>query len=192
MHPITRKDYSIILTGITIFMVLSLGLGISSGNLLVIGVIMISALGITVFVYRQICEVMTDALSDEISGKAARAAIGLTVIITSLIFASALTFYFTGGWGTGYGYRDNGPMIISFSQYYPSGHEIYLGRVQIRDPENITGDELFSLEQMFLNGARVREAPLFFGLACGSITVLLAGFYAIFTFYFGREYEVET
>ena len=190
MKQIRRKDYFLILIGISVILTLALGFGIMSGNLLVIGIIVISAILVTFIVYRQVGDVMTDALSDEISGRAARTSLGLTIVITSLIFAAALTFYFSGGWGTGMGIHDDGTMTIRFSQFYPPGNEIFSESVKISDPKNITGDELFSLEQIFLKGARVREGPLYFGVACGFVTIILAGFYAIFTLYYGREFEV--
>jgi len=189
MKQIRKKDYYLILIMISVILTLALGFGIVSGNLLVIGIIITSAILFTCIVYRQIGEVMTDALSEEISGKAARTSLGLTIVITSLIFAAALTFYFSGGWGTGANTFDDGTMMIRFHQFYPAGHEIYSEDVRISDPRNITGDEIFSLEQIFLKGARVREGPLYFGVACGFITILLAGFYAIFTRYYGRKFE---
>lgn len=190
MKLIRREDYLMILCGIMILLILALGWGIVTGNLLFVSMIVIAAVLITAMTYRQIGDVMTDGLSDEISGKAARTSVGLTILITSLVFAAALTFYFSGGWGTGLGQGDDGTMTISFSQYYPHGQEIFSERVKIADSQNITGDELSNIEQMFLKGARVREAPLFFGVACGSVTILLAGFYALFTLYYGRKFEV--
>ena len=189
MRQIRRTEFYIVLAGIIVVLILALGFVITTGNLLLIGILVISAILITSMIYRQIGDVMTDALSDEISGRAARTSLELTIIVTSLIFAAALTFYFSGGWGTGVGLNDNGTMNISFSQYYPSGHDIFSESTKIADPKNITNDELFYLEQMFMKGTRVREAPLFFGVACGSITILLAGFYAIFTWYYGRKFE---
>ncbi|WP_181391767.1 DUF2178 domain-containing protein [Methanospirillum lacunae] len=189
MKQIRRRDYNLILTGISVALILVLGFGIVSGNPLLITMIVVSAILAVSVAYRQIGEVMTDALSDEISGRAARTSLGLTIIITSVIFAAALTFYFSGGWGTGMGTRDDGMISIGFSQFYPPGNEIFSEKVQISDPQNITSDELFSLEQMFMKGVRVREAPLFFGVGCGSVTILLAGFFAIFSRHYGRKFE---
>ncbi|MDD1727546.1 MAG: DUF2178 domain-containing protein, partial [Methanospirillum sp.] len=108
MRQIRRSEFYITLAGIIGVLILALGFGITTGNLLLIGILVISAILITSMIYRQIGEVMTDALSDEISGRAARTSLELTIIVTSLVFAAALTFYFSGGWGTGVGLNDSG------------------------------------------------------------------------------------
>ncbi|PKL59247.1 MAG: hypothetical protein CVV33_08820 [Methanomicrobiales archaeon HGW-Methanomicrobiales-4] len=190
MRSIRRTENFIALAVIIIILILALGFGISTGNLLFIGILVITTILGTILIYRQIGEVMTDALSDEISGRAAKTAIVLTIIITSLVFASALTFYFTGGWGTGVGVKDNGTMTIRFHQFFPHGHEIFSDSVQIADPTDLTDKDLWALENLFREGIRVRDGPLYFGLACGSITILLAGFYTLFTLYYGRKFEV--
>jgi len=190
MRLIRRKEYFIALAGIIAILILALGYGIVTGNLPLIGILVISAILVTSIVYRQIGEVMTDALSDEISGRAAKTAMVLTIIITSLIFAATLTFSFSGGWGTGAGVNDNGTLTIRFHQFFPHGHEIYSDSVQIADPTDLTNEDLWALENLFREGDRVRDGPLYFGLACGFITILLAGFYAISTLYYGRKFEV--
>ncbi|NLV26182.1 MAG: DUF2178 domain-containing protein [Methanomicrobiales archaeon] len=194
MAGINRMTYYLCLAGICLGIILGLGLGIAMGSLLVITlVVIIAMIGAYVF-HRRINEVMTDDLSEAISGKAAIRTLEILTVLGAILFASTMMLYWGTGGGLGSGIHtfDNGSATIHFSVWYPDFHPVYDERVFIQEMNNISGDELFSLERLFGLGYRVRDGPMFMGLAFGIMTILTAGLFAAFSYYYNKKMDPET
>jgi uncharacterized membrane protein len=194
MTGISRMTYYLCLAGICLGIILGLGLGLAIGSLLVITlVVIIAIIGAFVF-HRRINEVMTDGLSEEISGKAAIRTLEILTVLGAIVFASTMMLYWGtgGGLGSGIGSLENGSATFHFTVWYPDFHPVYDERVFIQDMNNISGDELFSLERLFGLGYRVRDGPMFMGLAFGIMTILIAGLFAAFSFFYNKKMEPGT
>ncbi|NLV26179.1 MAG: DUF2178 domain-containing protein [Methanomicrobiales archaeon] len=193
MAGINRMTYYLCLAGICLSIILGLGLGIAMGNLLIITFVVIFAIiGAFVF-HRRINEVMTDDLSEAISGKAAIRTLEIIIVLGAILFATTFMFYFgNSGLGSGIGIYDNGSARIGFMVFYPHGNPVYDDNVFIQDMNYISGDELFSLERLFGLGYRVRDGPMFMGLAFGIMTILIAGLFVAFSFYYYKKMEPGT
>lgn len=186
---LTRQTYLLILPVICIVLILALGFGLIEGNPVLIGVIILLAVFMAWLVHRQVGEVMQDGLSDCISGKAAVRTLEITIIIAAILFASSMTYYFNSGWGSAMSSDDDGSASFLYINSFPHGKSIYEQRVIIADIGNMTGTDLYAIERLFGEGYRFRDAPFIFGLAFGCVTVLLAGFYLAFSYYYDQRFE---
>jgi len=184
-----KQTYHGCLAVILVAMVVALGFGMTMGNLFVPVIIVVCAVGAIWLCHRRVTDVMTDDLSVTISGKAALKALEVTVIVAAIVFAIATGFYFNGSRGIGMHGFDNGSVLIHANQVYSGGQIVYDKYYFIADPANISMDDVLSLNQMFTNSNRVREFPLAFGVALGSVVVLLVGLYAAFSYYYTKKYE---
>jgi uncharacterized membrane protein len=184
-----KQTYYGCLAVILVAMVVALGFGMTLGNLFVPVIIVVCAVGAIWLCHRRVTDVMTDDLSVTISGKAALKALEVTVIIAAIVFAITTGFYFNGSRGIGMHGFDNGSVLIHANQVYSGGQIVYDKYYFIADPANISMDDVLSLNQMFTNSNRVREFPLAFGVALGSVVVLLVGLYAAFSYYYTKKYE---
>lgn len=194
MSGINKMTYYLCLLGICLGIILGLGLGLAMGNMLIIIFVVIIAIIATYAFYRRINEVMTDDLSVIISGKAAIRTLEIITVLGAILFASTMMLYWGtgGGLGTGIGTENNGSATIHFMVWYPNFNPIYDEHVFIQNMNNISGDELFSLERLFGLGYRVRDGPMFMGLAFGIITILITGLFVAFSFYYNKKMEPET
>jgi uncharacterized membrane protein len=184
-----KQTYYGCLAGILVAMVVALGVGMTTGNMFIPVIIVVCAVGAIWLCHRRVTDVMTDDLSVTISGKAALKALEVTVVIAAIVFAITTGFYFNGSRGIGmYGF-DNGSVLIHANQVYSGGQIIYDKSYFIADPANLSMDDVLSLNQMFTNSNSVREFPLAFGVALGSVVVLLVGLYATFSYYYTKKYE---
>jgi uncharacterized membrane protein len=174
---------------ILIAMVAALGIGMTSGNVFVPVIIIVCAVGAIWLCHRRVTDVMTDDLSVTISGKAALKALEVTVIIAAIVFAITTGFYFSGSRGIGMHGFDNGSVLVHANQVYSGGQIVYDKSCFIADPANLSMDDVLSLNTMLTDSNRVREFPLAFGVALGSVVVLLVGLYAAFSYYYTKKYE---
>lgn len=184
-----KQTYYGCLAGILIALVVGLGFGITMGNLFIPIIVIAGAVGAIWLCHRRVTDVMTDDLESAISGKAALKALEVTVIIAAVGFAVGMGFYFSGGWGNGMHGFTNGSVLVGATQFYPSGHIIYDENYLIADPANLTIDDIVALDRMSANFHRVKDFPLAFGVALGSVVVLLVGLYAAFSYYYTKKYE---
>ncbi|OPY37447.1 MAG: hypothetical protein A4E35_01363 [Methanoregula sp. PtaU1.Bin051] len=184
-----KQTYYRYLAAIIVAMLLALGIGLPSGNIFVPTVIIACAVWAIWFCHSRVTDVMTDDLDSAISSKAALRALEVTVLLAAIGFSIAIGFYFAGSQGIGMHYYDNGSVRIHATQVYPSEHMIYEKNYLIADPTNLTMDDILALNQMFTGSQRVRDFPFTFGIALGSIVILLVGLYAAFSYYYTRKYE---
>ena len=184
-----KQIYYVCLAAILFAMVLVLGIGMTTGNLVVPVIIIAGAAGAIWLCHRRVTDVMTDDLSVTISGRAALSALEVTVIIAAIIFAVSMGFYFNCGWGNGMHGFNNGSVLIGVSEFYPQGHMIYDASYFIADPAYLTLDDVVALDEMSARARNVREFPFAFGTAMGVAVVLLVGLYAAFSYYYIKKYE---
>ncbi len=184
-----KRTYYGCLAIIFVITVLALGFGLTTENLFVPVITITCAVGAIYLCHRRVTDVMTDDLTSAISGKAALKALEVTAIIAAIGFAVGMGFFFSGGWGNGMHGYDNGSVIVGVSQLFPAGHIIYDESYFIADPANLTIDDVVALDRMSANAHRIRDFPLAFGVALGSVVVFLAGLYAAFSYYYTRNYE---
>lgn len=184
-----KETYYRYLTAIIVAMVLALGIGLPSGNPLVPVIIIAYAVGAIWVCHHRVTDVMTDDLDSAISGRAALMAFEVTILLAAIGFSIAIGFYFTGSQGIGMHSFDNGSVRIHAAQPYPGGQMIYDNYYLIADPANLSMDDVLALNQMFTDSQRVRDLPFAFGIAPGSIVILLVGLYGAFSFYYIRKYE---
>jgi len=50
-------------------------------------------------------------------------------------------------------------------------------------------DDIIALDRMSARSHEVRDFPLAFGVALGSVVVFLVGLYAAFSYYYTKKYE---
>ena len=184
-----KQTYYGCLAIILVAMVAGLGFGITTGNLFIPVIIIAGAVGVLYLCHRRVTDVMTDDLASVISGKAALNALEITVIIAAIGFAVGMGFYFSGGWGNGMHGYNNGSVMVGVSQFFPHGQIIYDESYFIANPANLTIDDVVALDRMSANAHRVRDFPLAFGVALGSVVVFLVGLYAAFSYYYTKKYE---
>nr|WP_320162584.1 DUF2178 domain-containing protein [uncultured Methanoregula sp.] len=184
-----KQTYYGCLALILAVMVLALGFGMTTGNLLVPVIIIACAVGAIWLCHRRVTDVMTDDLESAISGKAALKALEVTVIVAAIVFAITTGFYFNGSRGIGMHGFENGSVLIHANQVYSGGQIVYDKYYFIADPGNLSMDDVLSLNQLFTNSHRVREFPLAFGVALGCMVVFLVGLYAAFSYYYTKKYE---
>ncbi len=186
---LTRKTYLLFLPVICIALIPALGIGLTSGNPVFMGIIILLTVLLVWLFHHQVGEVMQDDLSDCINGKAAVRTLEIMIIIAAILFAGSMTYYFNSGWGSGMSSGDDGSVSFSYASYFPHGTLIYRDQVEISNIGNMTGEDLYALERLFGDGYRFRDAPFVFGLAFGCVVVLLAGFYLAFSYYYDKRFE---
>jgi len=184
-----KPTYYRCLAAIIVAMVLALGIGLPSGNPLIPVIIIPCTVGAIWLCHSRVTDVMTDDLDSAISGRAALRALEVAVLLAAIGFAIAIGFYFTGSQGIGMHYFDNGSVRVHAAQLYPGGTMIYDKSFLIADPANLTMDDVLALNQMFTGSQRIRDFPFAFGIALGSMVILLVILYAAFSWYYSRKYE---
>lgn len=185
-----KKTYYACLALILVALVVGLGFGVTMGNLLIPVIVIACAVGAIWVCHRRVTDVMTDDLESAISGKAALKALEVTVIIAAIGFAVGVGFFFSGGWGNGMHGFNNGSVLVHVSQISSQDQMIYDESYLIADPANLSLDDIVALDRMSANAHRVRDFPLAFGVALGTVVVFLVGLYAAFSYYYTRKYEV--
>jgi uncharacterized membrane protein len=183
------RTYYTCLAGILIALMGGLGFGIATGNLFFPVIVVAGAVGAIWLCHRRVTDVMTDDLAVTISGRAALKALEVTVIIAAIVFAITTGFYFNGSRGIGMHGFENGSVLVHANQVYSGGQIAYDKFYFIADPANLSMEDVLSLNQMFTESNHVREFPLAFGLALGTVVVFLVGLYAAFSYYYTRKYE---
>ena len=184
-----KKTYYGCLAIILIAMMAGLGFGIATGNLFFPVIVVAGAVGAIWLCHRRVTAVMTADLAVTISGRSALKALEITVIIAAIVFAITTGFYFSGSRGIGMHGFENGSVLVHASQVYSGGQIAYDKSSFIADPANLSMADILSLNLMFTESNHVREFPLAFGLALGSVVVFLVGLYAAFSFYYTKKYE---
>jgi uncharacterized membrane protein len=174
---------------ILLAMMAGLGFGIATGNLFFPVIVIACAVGAILLCHRMVTDVMTDDLAVTISGKAALKALEVTVIIAAIVFAITTGFYFNGSRGIGMHGFENGSVLVHANQLYSGGQIAYDKSYFIADPANLSMEDVLSLNQIFTESNNVREVPFAFGVALGTVVVLLVGLYAAFSYYCTRKYE---
>ncbi len=187
-----KNTYYVLLACIIAAMVFAIGFAMTSGNLVVVAVIIIAGIGIIWYGNRKVTDVMSDDLSDTIYGKAALNALVFTIVTAAIIFALTMTFSFNSGYGGGFHTYQNGSISVGFTHFGTTPDQVlYQEDYLIADPANPTGNDFWGLDQLFKNGHRVREFPLIFGIGMGCTVLLLTALYAAFTVYYNRKFGVE-
>jgi uncharacterized membrane protein len=184
-----KRTYYGCLAGILIAMMAGLGFGIATGNLFAPIIVVAGAVVAIWLCHRRVTDVMTDDLAVTISGRAALKALEVTVIIAAIVFAITTGCYFNGSRGIGMHGFENESVLVHANQVYSGGQVVYDKSYFIADPANLSMDDVLSLNQMFTESNHVREFPLAFGVALGSVVVFLVGLYATFSYYYTRKYE---
>ncbi|HOX35155.1 MAG TPA: DUF2178 domain-containing protein [Methanoregulaceae archaeon] len=185
-----KQTYFICLGIIIAAIALGLYLGLVSGNPVIPAAITIAGIVIAGICHHHVTEVMDDDLVSTISGKAALAALEITIVIAAVLFAGAMTFVFNGGFGGGFHTYDNGSVRISFTQFdtITHGQFVYRDTYLIADPANMDADDFWGLDRIFSKGHQVKDFPLAFGAAMGVVVVLLVSLYGAFSIYYSRKY----
>jgi len=172
-------------------MVFAVGLAMTTGNPLIPAIVIIAGIGIVYLGKQRVAEIMQDDLSDTIYGKAALSALLVTIVLATIIFAGAMTFYFNSGYGGSLHTFSNGSVSVSFMHDATiPGQAIYHDTYLIADPANPTGTDFWGLDMLFRNGHQALEFPCIFGIGMGFTVVLLACLYAAFSYYYTKKYEV--
>lgn len=184
-----KQTYYTCLAIILVALVVGLGFGVTTGNLLIPVIVIACAVGAIWICHRRVTDVMTDDLESAISGKAALKALEVTVIIAAIGFAVGVGFFFSGGWGNGTHGFNNGSVLVHVSQISSQDQIIYDDSYLIADPANLSLDDVVALDTMSANAHRIRDFPLAFGVAMGTIVVFLVGLFAAFSYYYTRKYE---
>ena len=184
-----KRMYYLCLAVILTVMVFALGIGMTTGNPFVPAAIVVFTIAAIHLCHSRVTDVMTDDMASAISGRAALSALEATVIISAIGFAIAMGFYFNSGFGNGMHGFENGSVLIGSTQFYPHGQPIYDNSLLIADPAHLSMDDIVALDRMSADSHRVREFPLAFGVALGCTAVLLAGFFAAFSYYYAGKYE---
>ena len=162
--------------------------GFRSGNPLVPAIVILGGIAAVYFCHRRVTDVVTDDLLEMINGKAAVKTLEFVIIILVIIFIGTTTFYWCGGWGYGTHVYDNGSTLVSFIQYYPAGNMIYYDDYSLVDPPALTIDDLAGLEELFVEGHKIKDYPYIVGAALAFAAVMLAAVFAAFSLYYSRKY----
>ncbi|WAI01413.1 DUF2178 domain-containing protein [Methanogenium organophilum] len=187
-----KRTYLLCIALISAGLIITLGVGLTSANMIVPVIAVIGGIGIIALCHHRLTEVTEDELSERISGKAAICALEITIIVAAVAFAVLMVFSFNGGFGSGLHTYDNGSIRIHYGVFStpPDPEFIYDSSYFIADPTNMTGDDINALDEMFAKGHRIRDSTLAFGAALGIIAVLLAILYGAFLSYYNRKYGV--
>jgi uncharacterized membrane protein len=186
-----KQVYFACLAGIIGIMILGLGFGLVSANPVIPALIIITGIIAVYACHRRVTDVMNDDLTSAISGKAALAALQITIIVAAILFAGAMTFYFNGGYGGGFHTYNNGSVQVWFMQFDTiiPGQNAYKDTYYIQDPISMTTEDYWGLDRLFAKGHQQKDFPLAFGTAMGGVVVLLVSLYAAFSIYYNRKYE---
>lgn len=184
-----KQTYYLCLVGIIAVVVVALGFGMTSGNVIIPVIIIAGAVGLIWFCHRNVTDVMTDDLAATISGRAALTSLEVMLVAAAILFAVAMGSFFTSGYGNGMHMYENGSVDVGISVFYPHGNMIYDESYFIADPANLTIDDIAALDRMSAHAEDIREFPFAFGVAMGSVVVILAGLYAAFSYYYTKKYE---
>jgi len=192
LHGETMKQrtYLICVVLVAAGLILALGFGLTSANMIVPAVAVAAGIGILALCRRSVAEVTEDELSTILHGKAALSALEVTILVAAIGFAVLMTFSFNGGTGSGLHTYDNGSIRVSYGVLSapPDSEFIHDSAYLIPDPANLTGDDLLALDEMFAEGHRIRDTTRACGAALGTVTVLLAGLYGAFLWYYNKRY----
>ena len=192
LHSETMKQrtYLICVALVAAGLVLALGFGLTTANMIVPAVAVVAGIGILAFCRSRVAEVTEDELSTILHGKAALSALEITILVAAIGFAVLMTFSFTGGTGSTLHTYDNGSIRVSYAVLSapPEWKPLYENSYLIPDPANLTGDDLLALDDLFAKGHRIRDTTRAFGAALGAVTVLLTALYGAFLWYYNRRY----
>ena len=179
-----HRTYLICIALVAIGLSFALLIGLALANMTVPVVAVVVGIGILALCRRRVTEVTEDELSTILHGKAALSAFEVTILVAAIGFAVLMTFSFGEGSSMGLQTYDNGSIQISYgiSDYH------YENSCFIPDPAHLTFDDLRAIETMFAGGHRIRDTARAFGAALGVVTVLLAGLYGAFLWYYNRKY----
>ena len=185
-----KRTYLICVALTAAVIILALGVGLTSANMLIPIVAVIGGIGILALCQRSMTEVTEDELSSVIHGKAALTALEITIICAAVGFAVLMVFSFNGGTGSGLNIHDNGSIRVSYGVLSapPNPEFLYYSSYLISDPAHLTGDDLLALDDMFAKGHLIRDSTRAFGAALGVVAVLLAVLYGVFLGYYNRKY----
>lgn len=185
-----KNTFYILLACILAFVILAVGLAMTTGNPLVPALVIIGGIATTWLAKRQVTEVMSDDLSETIYGRAALKALVFTIIIAAILYAGAMTYYFNSGYGGGFHTNRDGSVNVSFAFDSPvPGQQDVWDHYTIANPADMTGDDFWGLDRVFGGGHKAREFPYAFGMGMGFAVLLLTGLYAAFSYYYTRKYE---
>lgn len=182
------KEYYLCLLCIIIGLVIVLFFGIASGNPVVPAIVILAGIALVWLCRRKVTDVLSDDLSDMINGRAAMKTIEVAIIIFVIIFVGATTYYWCGGYGSGIRVSEDGSTVILFMQFYPSGNILYKDNYSLIDPPAITIDDLLGIEELIVEGHKIRDYPYIIGAALGFAAVMLALVFSAFSLYYGRKY----
>jgi uncharacterized membrane protein len=185
-----QRIYLICVALVAAGLVLALGFGLTTANMIVPVVAVVAGIGILAFCRRSVTEVTEDELSTILHGKAALSALEVTILVAAIGFAVLMTFSFNGGSGSALHTYDNGSIRVFYGVLSapPDPEFIHDSSYLIPDPANLTGDDLLALDEMFAEGHRIRDTTRAFGAALGVVTVLLTALYGAFLWYYNRRY----
>ncbi|HOI13768.1 MAG TPA: DUF2178 domain-containing protein [Methanoculleus sp.] len=185
-----QRTYLICIALVAAGLILALGFGLTTANMIVPVVAVIAGIAILALCRRTVTEVTEDELSTILHGKAALSALELTIVVAAIGFAVLMVFSFNGGTGSTLQTYDNGSIRVSYAVLSapPDSKPLYEDSYLIHDPANLTGDDLLALDDLFAEGHRIRDTTRAFGAALGAITVLLAGLYGAFLWHYNRKY----
>ncbi|MCK9306490.1 MAG: DUF2178 domain-containing protein [Methanoculleus sp.] len=186
-----QRTYLICVALVAAGLVLALGFGLTTANMIVPAVAVVAGIGILVFCRSRVAEVTEDELSTILHGKAALSALEITILVAAIGFAVLMTFSFTGGTGSTLQTYDNGSIRVSYAVLSapPDPEFLYENSYLIPSPADLTIDDLCALDTMFAEGHRIRDTTRAFGAALGVVTVLLTALYGAFLWYYNRKYE---
>lgn len=195
-----QRTYLICIALVAAGLIFALLLGLVLANMII--PVVVTGIAILALCRRRVTEVTEDELSTILHGKAALGALEITTLVAAIGFAVLMSFSSGGGSGWGLATYDNGsikvhygvlsvsptlsvsPLDLSYESY-----PLYEGSYLIPDPANLTFDDLYALDDLFAEGHRIRDTTRAFGAALGAVTVLLAGLYGAFLWYYTRKYE---
>jgi len=185
-----QRTYLICIALVALGLSFALLIGLALANMIVPVVAVVAGIAILALCRRSVTEVTEDELSTILHGKVALSALEVTILVAAIGFAVLMTFSFTGGTGSALHTYDNGSIQVFYGilSAPPDPEFIHDSSYLIPDPANLTGDDLLALDEMFAEGHRIRDTTRAFGAALGGVTVLLAGLYGAFLWYYNRKY----
>ncbi len=185
-----RQTYLICIALVAAGIILALGVGLTSANMIVPIVAVAGGIAILALCRRSVAEITEDELSATISGKAALSALEVTIICAAVGFAVLMVFSYSSGTGSTLHTFENGSIRVSSMVLTapPDPEFLYKGSYLIPDPAHLTGDDLLALDDMFAKGHLIRDSARAFGAALGVAAVLLAVLYGVFLGYYNRKY----
>lgn len=177
------QTYFLCLLCIIIGVVIGLGLGLTTGNPVIPALVVLCGIIATYLCHKRVTDVTSDDLSDMINGKAALKTLEVVIVLLVIVFVGTTTFYWSGGYGTA-----TNTKIVSFAQYWPSGNMIYEKDYTLENPSELTLNDLQGLEELFVEGHKIKDSPYIIGASLGFAAVLLALVFAAFSLYYNRKY----